>query len=119
MSSKMLQWVAGAHKEYAQLPKSVQQEFGHALWLAQKGDKAAFAKPLKGFGGADVIELKNDRSGEAYRAIYTVRFGDAVYVLAAIHKKSTKGIGFTQKDAELIRKRLQQAKQDYDRRNPP
>jgi len=65
---------------------------GGALWEAQLGGKAAWAKPLQGFGGSGVLEVVDDFDGDAYRAVYTVRFADVVYVLHAFQKKSTSGI---------------------------
>ncbi len=65
---------------------------GGALWEAQIGRKAAFAKPLKGFGGAGVLEIVDDFDGDTFRAVYTVRFPIAVYVLHAFRKKSKRGI---------------------------
>jgi phage-related protein len=65
---------------------------GAALWDAQIGDKASSAKPLKGFGGASVLEIIDDFDGDTFRAVYTVRFAAAVYVLHAFQKKSRRGI---------------------------
>lgn len=65
---------------------------GYALYQAQLGLKAANAKPLAGFGGASVLEIVDDYQSDTYRAVYTVRFGDVVYVLHAFQKKSKKGV---------------------------
>ncbi|WP_341704926.1 type II toxin-antitoxin system RelE/ParE family toxin [Ferrovibrio sp.] len=111
---KELLFVGGAYKEFRGLPEATQREFGHGLWLAQKGEMPGFAKPLKGFGGASVIELLDDRKGEAYRAVYTIRFEDAVYVLAAFHKKAKSGIDLPQRDKDLIRQRLGQAREMHE-----
>lgn len=64
------------------------------------------AKPLKGFGGAGVVELVEDHDGDAYRAVYTVRFAGAIYVLHAFQKKSRRGVKTDPNDIELIRRRL-------------
>ena len=56
---------------------------GGALWEAQNGDKAGWAKPPKGFGGAGVLGVVDDHDGDTYRAVYTVRFAGVVYVLYA------------------------------------
>jgi phage-related protein len=69
---------------------------------------------LKGFGGACVIEIIEDHPGEAYRAVYTVKFERAIYVLHAFQKKSRKGIETPQEDIALIRRRLKVAEQDYE-----
>jgi len=85
---------------------------GFALYLAQTGRMPRSAKPLKGFGGAGVLELvENDDSG-TYRAVYTVRFESAIYVLHAFQKKSKKGIRTPQQDIELVRRRLKIAEND-------
>jgi phage-related protein len=81
---------------------------GYALFLAQMGERhAIMAKTLKGFGGATVVEVKQSYGGNAYRAVYTVRYAEAVYVLHAFQKKSKTGIKTPKPDLKLIEKRLQ------------
>lgn len=82
---------------------------GFALYEAQCGLKPLVGKPLKGFGGASVLEIVSDYQTDTYRAVYTVRFGERVYVLHAFQKKSKKGIATSQADIELIKRRLKQA----------
>ena len=77
-----------------------------------RAPKASFAKPLKGFGGAGVLEVVDDFDGETYRAAYTVRFAEVVYLLHA-HKKSRKGIETPKSDIDLIKARLIRAREDY------
>lgn len=108
-------FVGGADKEFSKLPKTVVREFGHGLYLAQKGGKAAFAKPLKGFRGAGVLELVIEEAGEAYRAVYTVQLAGTVYVLAAFHKKAKRGIDLPQHEKDLIQQRLKQAREIHRR----
>lgn len=72
------------------------------------------AKPLKGFGGAGVLEVVEDHDGGAYRAVYTVRHADAVYVLHAFNKKSKKGIATPKPDMDLIRTRLRAVEQQRE-----
>jgi len=110
-----LEWVGGAKKEFLKLPKSVLKDFGRGLLLAQQGQKAAFARPLKGFGGAGVLELRGNEDGETYRAVYTVQFGGTVYVLAALHKKSKSGIDLPQHEKDLLQERLKQAREMHRR----
>lgn len=88
------------------MPEDVQDVFGYALHLAKTGQKHPDAKPLKGFGGAGVLEVVDDFQGDAYRAVYTVRFADAVYVVHCFQKKSTQGIATPKPDMELIKSRL-------------
>ena len=78
---KPIFWVASSKKDLRALPRSVQDVFGYALHLAQTGRKHDQAKSLKGFGGAGVLEVVEDFRSDTYRAAYTVKFGDAVYVL--------------------------------------
>lgn len=107
-----LLWVASSKKDYGQFPLRVQSGFGFELYLAQTGQHPPSAKPLKGLG-SDVVELVEDFEGDAYRAVYTVRFAEAVYVLHVFKKKSRRGIATPQADIELIRRRLKAAEDDH------
>jgi phage-related protein len=80
---------------------------------AQYGETPATAKPLRGFGGAGVAELIEDEDSSTYRAVYTVRFKQAVYVLHVFQKKSTKGIETPRKEIDLVRRRLKAAEDHY------
>ena len=91
------------------MPDEVQDTFGYALHLAQSGKKHHQAKPLKGFGSAGVLEVIEDSDGSTYRAVYTVRLGNAVYVLHCFQKKSKHGIATAKTDLDLIRERLKMA----------
>jgi phage-related protein len=86
---------------------------GFALYVAQTGGKHDAAKVLKGFGSAGVLEVVDDFDGDTFRAVYTVKFSDAVYVLHAFQKKSRKGAETPQKDVELIKRRLKLAEQQH------
>jgi phage-related protein len=97
------------------MPADVQDVFGHALDLAERGLKHPEVKPLKGFGGAGVLEVVEDFDTNTYRAVYTVRFDNAVYVLHCFQKKSTSGVKTAQRDIELIRIRLQAAQEHCKR----
>ena len=88
------------------MPEEVQDTFGYALHLAQVGQKHPDTKPLKGFGSAGILEVVEDFQGDAYRAVYTVRYAKAVYVVHCFQKKSTQGIATPQPDVELIKSRL-------------
>ncbi|WP_053122908.1 type II toxin-antitoxin system RelE/ParE family toxin [Pseudomonas sp. P1.31] len=106
---KPLLWVCSSKKDLKQMPTDVQDVFGYALDLAQNGLKHPDAKPLKGFCGAGVLELVENFDTNTYRAVYTVRFDSAVYVLHCFQKKATSGIKTAQSDIELIRNRLRAA----------
>jgi phage-related protein len=97
------------------LPHEVRWQVGGALWQAQQGGKAPGAKPLKRFGGAGVLEVVSDFDSDTFRAVYTVRFANAVYVLHAFQKKSRQSISTGKADLELIRQRLRQAREDYEK----
>jgi phage-related protein len=97
-------------------PRSVRVDIGHALFTAQQGKTDPAAKPLKGFGGASVLEIVASRRGSAWRAVYTVRFQDALYVLHVFQKKSTKGIATPAREMNLIKRRLAEAERDYRER---
>ena len=98
-------------------PQAVQREMGYALFLAQMGERhATMAKTLGGFGGATVVEVRQSHDGNAWRAVYTVRFGDAVYVLHAFQKKSKRGIATPKADIDLIEKRLKDLIRERERR---
>lgn len=106
---KTLVWIASTKKDLMRMPADVQDTFGYALHLAQIGKKHEQAKPLKGFGSAGVLEVLEDDTGGTYRAVYTVRFQNAVYVLHCFQKKSTRGIATPRPDLDLIRERLKAA----------
>jgi len=107
--SKPLLWIASSRDDIRELPKAVQRIFGFALRAAQRGDKHVDAKPLKGFGGAGVLEVVADYDGDTFRAAYTVRLAGRVYVLDVFQKKSKSGIGTPKPDIDRIRARLKQA----------
>jgi phage-related protein len=85
------------------------RQIGYALYFAQIGDKHPSAKPLKGFGSAGVLEVIEDHDGDTYRAVYTVKFSGAVYVLHAFQKESKSGIKTPQQTIALIKERLKLA----------
>jgi phage-related protein len=108
-------WVGSAKKDFVTFPKAVVREMGQALGVAQLGGKHSSAKPWKG-EGAGVFELVEDHDGDTFRAVYTVRFKEVVYVLHAFQKKSPKGIRTARTDIEMVQRRLKIAKEDYELR---
>lgn len=98
-------------------PAAVQREMGYALFLAQMSERhSRAAKTLKGFGGGTVVEVKENQDGNAYRAVYTVRFTDAVYVVHAFQKKSKTGIKTARMDMNIIEKRLRELVEERSKR---
>jgi phage-related protein len=112
---KPLGWIGSAKDDLLGFPESVVREIGHALFVAQMRGKHGAAKPLQGFGGAGVLEIVEDYAGDAYRAVYTVRFAEVVYVLHVFQKKSRRGIATPRQEIERVRARLRQAEEEYQR----
>ena len=110
---KPIEWVGSALRDMRAMPEDVQDTFGFALYMAQCGGKHPDAKPLKGFSGAGVLEIVEDYNSDTYRAVYTVRFADAVYVLHVFQKKSKKGITTPQEEITRIKARLGMAEELY------
>ncbi len=111
---KPLAWIGSAKDDLLGFPGDVIREMGHALYLAQIGAKHAAAKPLKGFGGAGVLEIVEDFDGSTFRAVYTVKFAEVVFVLHAFQKKSKKGIATPKPEIEKVKARLRQAQEEYE-----
>ena len=103
---KPLEWIGSSHKDLMALPADVRRFFGFALSLAQSGDKHDAAKVLKGFGGAGVLEGVEDDMGGNYRAVYTVKFAEAVFVLHCFQKKSKRGITTPKAEMDIIHAKL-------------
>jgi phage-related protein len=110
---KLVRWLGRSREDLTDFPREVRWRVGGALWQAQLGGKAPYAKPLKGFGGASVLEILSDFDGDTFRAVYTVHFAEVVYVLHSFQKKSRRGISTPKADLDLIRQRLRQAREDY------
>ena len=109
LAPKELVWVGSSRKEVREFPPAVRRALGVALFAAQCGETPPGAKPLKGFGGASVLELIGDHDRSTYRAVYTVRFATAIYVLHAFQKKSKHGIATPKQEMERVRERLKTA----------
>jgi phage-related protein len=106
---KVLHWVASTKKDLKAFPGGVQDTFGYVLHLAEIGKKHEQAKPLKGFGSAGVLEVVEQSGSGMFRAVYTVKFSGALYVLHCFQKKSKHGIATPKTDMNLIRERLKMA----------
>jgi phage-related protein len=110
---KPVVWIGSAKADLASFPEDVKDAIGFALYVAQQGGKHASAKPLKGFGGAGVLEIVEDYDGDTYRAIYTVRFARRIYVLHSFQKKSKSGIATPKAEVNLIKARLKRAEEEH------
>jgi phage-related protein len=110
-----LYWVGSSKRNLLAFPEAVKDGIGTALSVAQFGGKHPSSKPWKG-EGPGVLEIVEDHDGDTYRAVYTVRFERAVYVLHCFQKKSPSGIKTAKSDVELVSQRLKLARQDYKER---
>lgn len=106
---RSLEFIGSSRKDLVAFPEAARQDVGHALFLAQQGERAPGAKVLKGFGGGGVVEIVEDHDGDTYRCVYTVRLEHAVYVLHAFEKKSKRGAETPRHDIDLVRSRLREA----------
>jgi phage-related protein len=108
-SEKPLEWIGRSYKDLVALPLEVRRFFGYALSLAQNGDQHDAARVLKGFSVGGVLEVIEDDADGTYRAIYTVKFREAVFVLHCFQKKSKQGIATAKADMDIVRARLKVA----------
>ncbi len=115
---KDLDWVGSSLDDLKTFPDDVKAMMGFALHQAQMGEKHVDAKPLKGFKGTGVLEVVENYDGDTYRAVYTVKFKDMVYVLHCFQKKSKKGIATPKSDIDLINSRFKDAARLYLKRKP-
>jgi phage-related protein len=113
---KPLDWVGSSKKEFLTFPDAVKGEMGNALGVAQFGGRHVSAEPWKA-QGPGVFEGVEDYDGDTFRAVYTVRFGEVVYVLHAFQKKSPSGIRTAQRDIDLVERCLQLSQEDYRNRH--
>ena len=102
-------WVGDSKKRLLEFPLDARKKIGYALGEVQAGETPDKIKPLRGFSG--VYEIAREHTGDAYRAVYVVNLGDLVYVLHCFQKKSTQGIKTPKKEIDLIRRRLNMAKE--------
>jgi phage-related protein len=112
-NQRPVRWIGRSRDDLREFPDDARREIGYSLSFAQRGEKHPSAKPLKGFKGAGVLEIVEDHRGDTYRAVYTVRFAQFVYVLHAFMKKSKSGIKTPQHEIELVQRRLKAAETDY------
>ena len=113
-----INWIGTAKKDLLSFPQEVISAMGFALGVAQLGGKHPHAKPWKGEGGG-IFEVVEDFTGNTYRAVYTVRFADVMYVLHAFQKKSTKGITTAKTDVAMIKARMKLAQAERAKRTIP
>lgn len=105
-AEKPLVWLGSSYRDLMAMPGPVRQFFGHALGRAQQGERHESTKVLRGFGGAGILEIIRDEAGGTFRAVYTVKFQAAVFVLHVFQKKSRRGVDTPNDAMALIRARL-------------
>jgi phage-related protein len=106
-------WIGSTKEDLSGFPADVRDAIGYALFIAQQGGKHSDAKPLRGFGGAGVLEVIEDHDGDTYRAVYTVRLAGRVYALHAFKKKAKSGIKTPKTVLDLVKARLRVAEQRH------
>src|SRR5271170_2825999 len=111
-------WVGSSRKDLRAFPEPVQDHVGYALYVAQRGGKHHDTKTMSGFGGAGVVEVVKDFRGDTFRAVYTLRYSRAVYVLHAFQKKSKTGRETLRRDIELVKQRLREAERIAKEKEP-
>jgi phage-related protein len=111
-------FIGSSRQDLQAFPERARRKSGYALQKAQEGGLHIDAKPMKGFGGASVVEVRISDDGDAYRAVYTVAFAEMVYVLHCFQKKAKTGIATPQRDLDLIAQRLKLARADYENHHP-
>jgi len=115
-SGRPVIWIGSSRRDLRSFPRAIRRDLGQALYTAQQGQTDPSAKPLRGFGGGSVLEIVASQAGGTWRAVYTVRYPEAVYVLHAFQKKSKRGIATPKKDMDLIRHRLADAERIHRER---
>lgn len=113
---KEIIWVSSSKKDLLALSEEIRDEMGYGLYMAQLGQQHKKAKPLKGFGGAGVLEIIDSDEAGTYRTVYTITMPKAVCVLHVFQKKSKQGIKTAKLDIDLIKNRLKQAREIYQER---
>jgi phage-related protein len=106
-------WIGSSRDDLRTMPQQVRRDIGQALYAAQQGETDPAAKALRGFGGTRVMEIVERYRTDAYRAVYTAHFADAIYVLHVFQKKSKRGIATPKPDVDLIRRRFAEAERHH------
>lgn len=112
-NEKPLHWVGSSKRDLLAFPAAVVDNIGYALSVVQFGGHPPSAKAWKGLGAGMLEIVEDDRSG-TYRAVYTVRFRKAIYVLHAFQKKSPSGVRTDRRDVSLVGERLKAAREHYE-----
>jgi len=110
LKNRQIYWVnTSCKKDLEDFPKAVKDQVIFALDIAREGGKHSSAKPLKGFNGASILEVVQRGKNATFRAVYTVEFEEAIFVLHCFQKKSKTGIKTPKEEIDLIKNRYKQA----------
>lgn len=112
---KPIVWIGRSKDDLSKFPQDAKEDIGYALYEAQCGRKATSVKPLNGYGGASVLEIAEDHDGDTYRAVYTVKFDEAIYFLHAFQKKSKSGIKTPKSEMDKVDARLKLAIKEHEK----
>ena len=110
---KPILWIGSSKKDLKEMPEDVQSDIGHSLRDVQKGKDPGNVKILRHLGANGIWEVRTDDVGGTFRAVYTVKFAEAIAVLHVFHKKSKRGIETSKQDLDLILARLKKAEEVY------
>src|SRR5882757_3325708 len=113
--AKPLLWVGSSRRDLLAMPKKVKRAFGHGLNEVQEGRTPESAKAFTQAGGG-VMEVVEDHDRNTYRAMYTAKLANAVYVLHCFQKKSKSGIATPKPEIDLLDQRLRMA-QEHSRQS--
>lgn len=113
---KPVYWMGSSRTDLKSFPGPVQSDVGYAIFAAQRGEEYRSVKALQGFGGRNVLEIVAPHDGNTFRAVYTVKFKDAIYVLHAFQKKSTRGVATSKREIDMVRRRLADAERHHKER---
>lgn len=108
-----IRWLGSSRDDLIAMPEPVRGEFGHGLYVAQMGEHPEGAKPLGSFGKG-IFELIERHDGDTYRAVYTLRYADRLYVVHCFQKKSPRGSEIPKRDKQVIEQRLKDARRDAE-----
>ena len=100
-ASRSVFWVKAARRTFERFPTSARERIAQALDIAAEGRMATIAKPMKGLGSG-VFEIALKYRSDAYRVVYAVQIGDAMWVVHSFQKKSTTGIKTSKADIDVI-----------------
>lgn len=110
-NTRQINWVRGALRDFERFPETAQSKAVDALTIVADGATPGIAKPLTGLGSG-VWELVLRERGDAYRIVYALQIGEAIYVVHAFQKKSKSGIATPKAEIDLVAERIKRLKEE-------